>query len=83
MPILVGREKPSKLVHHSLFFHIKFCFSSMHANVFIGMMALSISAQTNYSSIFDFNDLVDIDGNPSNTSQYKGNVILAINVASF
>jgi len=55
----------------------------MHANVFIGMMALSISAQTNYSSIFDFNDLVDIDGNPSNTSQYKGNVILAINVASF
>ena len=34
-------------------------------------------------SLYDFKNLVDIDGNMVDLAQYKGNVTLVINVASF
>lgn len=45
--------------------------------------AASAASAANITSIFDFTDLVDIEGKPTNTSQYAGNVVLVINVASF
>ena len=37
----------------------------------------------NNKTLFDFNDLVDIEGRPTGLAQYRGNVSLVINVASF
>lgn len=37
----------------------------------------------NITSIFEFEDLVDIEGHSTSLAQYKGNVTLVINVASF
>lgn len=34
-------------------------------------------------TLFSFTDLVDIQGKPTSLAQYKGNVTLVINVASF
>lgn len=49
-----------------------------------GLLAATTCANAqNITSIFDFTDLVDIHGNPTNTTQYAGNVALVINVASF
>ncbi|EGD72390.1 hypothetical protein PTSG_11585 [Salpingoeca rosetta] len=53
------------------------------------VMASSTSAMavspvsSNGTTIFDFQDLVDIQGKPMNLSHFRGNVSLVINVASF
>jgi len=43
------------------------------------LVGLSLAANT----LFDFNQLVDIQGKPFSMSAYKGNASLVINVASF
>jgi len=49
--------------------------------LFIFIMSLSLYAQENKMSIYDFN-VTDIDGKVVSMSKYKGKVLLIVNVAS-
>eukprot|EP00049_Salpingoeca_infusionum_P017296 m.352459 g.352459 ORF g.352459 m.352459 type:complete len:56 (-) comp16524_c0_seq1:898-1065(-) len=48
----------------------------------LATLMLGVASATN-TTLFDFDDLVDIKGNPFKASDYRGNVTLVINVASF
>jgi len=47
------------------------------------LLALATTAFASNQTLFTFDDLVDIKGNPTDLAQFKGNVTLVINVASF
>ena len=44
---------------------------------------VSVAPPTSADSIFQFTDLVGIDGSPISLAHFKGNVTLVVNVASY
>ena len=60
----------------------------MRSLVASGLVVLASSgriaaAQAGSDSLFQFTDLVAIDGSPISLAQFKGNVTLVVNVASY